>query len=796
MSTGAPDPGDVHTIPELTAALEALRDGRSYAHLYKESGGRLPRSTVSDLFHKGRPTRETLEAFLRACDVPRRQWQAWHEARERALTANDPGTAGLVRVAEADPRRLGVHAAIAAPGATGELPVYVERDTDTAVGGVRALIQKAARGRGGLVVLVGGSSVGKTRCAYEAVRHLLPTWWLLHPADTEQIHQLAAAPPPRLVVWLDELQRYLGGPTGLRASTVRSLLAQGAVLVATLWPERHRLYNALPQSGQSDPYAAEREVLSLADVVHIDSAFSPAERRRAHQAAKNGDARIALALESASYGLTQTIAAAPQLVHHWRGADPYQKAVLNAAIDATRLGVQSRLSTGFLREAAPGYCDARHRALAPPNWFEAALAYATEPVHGAIAALSPLAEAMGRPVGYAVADYLLQHASNERRTAVVPATTWDACLTHVADPADQNRLADQASGRLLYLYAQPLYAKAASAGIHSAAVELAELLLRQGRKEEAISLLRAPTRAGDSYASVQLIHLLAEEGRSAEARTYANAGNEEAVAWWANQLIDQGLVDDALEWLRMWVRAGLPFAVTRLGSLLADQGRVEEAIAFWRSRIEAGDNGPTLRLADLLARNGRVEEAMALWRARAEAGDHRAGTLLALRLAKRGQVDEAMAFWRSKAEAGDSFSSFRYANLMAEQGRVEDAIALLQERAQAGDNRDALHLAELFVKYGRAAEAIAFWRARAEAGDNHAALRLAELLAEQGHTEEAIAFLQARGEVHDSFTAKWLAEHMVSQGRVETAMELLRASVAAGHEHAADELARLLVSRL
>ena len=38
------------------------------------------------------------------------------------------------------------------------------------------------RERGGFVLLVGGSSVGKTRCAVEAVKALLPDWWLVHPA--------------------------------------------------------------------------------------------------------------------------------------------------------------------------------------------------------------------------------------------------------------------------------------------------------------------------------------------------------------------------------------------------------------------------------------------------------------------------------------------------------------------------------------------------------------------------------------------------------------------------------------
>jgi hypothetical protein len=110
-------------------------------------------------------------------------------------------------VEQAHPRRLGVHAAIDAPGANGELPAYVERDSDTDPRGVRALIAEAAADRrGGLIVLVGGSSVGKTRCAFEAINAVVPSWWLLHPADAEHVRQAAVDPPAHLLVWLDELQ--------------------------------------------------------------------------------------------------------------------------------------------------------------------------------------------------------------------------------------------------------------------------------------------------------------------------------------------------------------------------------------------------------------------------------------------------------------------------------------------------------------------------------------------------------------------------------------------------------------
>jgi hypothetical protein len=54
--------------------------------------------------------------------------------------------AGAIRVAGADPRRLGVHAAISVPGVSDEFPPeYVPRDVDAAEFGVRARVAAAAR---------------------------------------------------------------------------------------------------------------------------------------------------------------------------------------------------------------------------------------------------------------------------------------------------------------------------------------------------------------------------------------------------------------------------------------------------------------------------------------------------------------------------------------------------------------------------------------------------------------------------------------------------------------------------
>ncbi|MEV8632441.1 helix-turn-helix transcriptional regulator [Streptosporangium sp. NPDC051023] len=67
----------------MAAALDALRAGRSYAELARAvRPARLASSTLSDLLSgKSRPSAETLELFLTACDLPEEAWRPWQAAR-------------------------------------------------------------------------------------------------------------------------------------------------------------------------------------------------------------------------------------------------------------------------------------------------------------------------------------------------------------------------------------------------------------------------------------------------------------------------------------------------------------------------------------------------------------------------------------------------------------------------------------------------------------------------------------------------------------------------------------------
>ena len=431
-------------------------------------------------------------------------------------------------------------------------------------------------------------------------------------------------------------------------------------------------------------------MLDLAAVIRIGPEFSPAEQDRARAAAAR-DPRLAVALEAAGYGLTQTLAAAPQLVARWEDAQtasPYAWAVLTAALDAARLGARAPLSADLLRAAAPGYCTSQQQAEAPDNWFEQALAYATGKLHGAAAALSPAGAGMGQVAGYTAADYLIQHASRERRYARVPASTWDAILSHIRDPADAARLADSARNRLLYRYAIPLYRHAADAGDENCRhARWPDLLAERGDLDE----LRSPARPGRrrrTHAVQQLAKLLAERGdldgaagpgrrrrlgrRRAAGRAAGRArgpgrscapgptpatGTPPAAGRPAGRARrpGRGRADTA----RPGRRRRRMHAAWRLAELLADRGDLDGAArpgrrrrrtpprgwpgcwpsaATWtelRARADAGDWAPPGGWPTCWPSAGTWTEL----RARADAGDGSAAARLARLLAERGELD-------------------------------------------------------------------------------------------------------------------------------------------------------------
>ena len=228
---------------------------------------------------------------------------------------------------------------------------------------------------------------------------------------------------PRTVVWLNEAQFYLDpAEAGLGervAAGLRELLrdpGRAPVLVlATLWPGFWDTLTARPAGGE-DRHAQARELLAGHDIT-VPAAFTPAQMS---QLARAADARMVLAARSAPDGeVIQFLAGAPELLARYRNAPPAAAALIDAAMDARRLGMGAGLPQAFLEAAAPGYLtDAEWDALGE-DWLEQALAYTAVPCKGARGPLTRIRPRPARPRRPQPRGPARQHGC--RRGAAVPA---------------------------------------------------------------------------------------------------------------------------------------------------------------------------------------------------------------------------------------------------------------------------------------------------------------------------------------------------------------------------------------
>jgi hypothetical protein len=183
---------------------------------------------------------------------------------------NVPGGPGQPVEQFDDPFALEVHPAIDAGAQAAGLPVlpaYVPRNHDEQL---RDVVRRAVSGHSAVAVLVGGSSTGKTRACWEAVKTLPAGWRLWHPINPGRPEAALAELPrlgPRTVVWLNEAQHYLRSPAAELgeqvAAGLRELLRdpgrRPVLVLATVWPEYWAALTTASTPGQrDDPHAQAR----------------------------------------------------------------------------------------------------------------------------------------------------------------------------------------------------------------------------------------------------------------------------------------------------------------------------------------------------------------------------------------------------------------------------------------------------------------------------------------------------------------------------------------------------------
>jgi tetratricopeptide (TPR) repeat protein len=580
----------------------------------------------------------------------------------------DPITLGVHPSTPAQPAAVSAGKSVRAP----RVPTYVPRDID---GQLRECLTKS-----GFVVLVGHSTAGKSRSAYEAMAVTLAEHVLIAPSDrgTLSVAVAKAAETKMCVLWLNDLENFLGGGAGLSRTQVTKLVSGDGhhrVILSTLRAAEERRF-AYELEGADDSTRVmnqqARETLEQAYRIGVERLFSSEEQDRA--TARSWDPRIADAVKNAGqYGIAEYLAAGPEVLRDmdnaWEaGANPRGAALVAAAIDCRRAGYFGALPKQLLEDVHEMYLEKRGGHRLRPEGLDEAWAWAMRSRRSTTALLQ---RATGDDV-VDVFDYLVDDVQRRASlTEQVPEQVIISALRY-ASTDDADTIADMANAQGRYSLAAQAWTLAYQGRLVDQGHEhpdtltsrsnLASTLRHQGRLEEAEAehrtILGIRRRVlGDEHpdtltSRANLAFVLRHRGRLEEAEA-----EHRAVLEIRRRVL--GEEDEATLRSR-----------STLASVLRHQGRLEEAEAEHqavleiRQRVLGEEHPATLKsrssLAIVVRYRGRLEEAEAEHRAvleirRRVLGEEHPDTLtsrsnLASMLRHQGRLEEAEAEHRTVLE--------------------------------------------------------------------------------------------------------------------------------------------------
>ncbi|WUD71375.1 tetratricopeptide repeat protein [Streptomyces sp. NBC_00510] len=404
------------------------------------------------------------------------------------------------------------------------------------------------------VLVVGDSKVGKTRTAFEAMRALFSDRALLipaHPASVSRLPELLAM-TPSAVVWLDDLERYLGSDL-LTDHVLDQLLLPGRTTVsilATIRSSEMGRFAPRLDGEQREVQDPAWKVIRRAHQVRLKRRLDAVE----HQAAEAVLRDPNLVASVAAHGLAAYLAAGPDLVdrYHNCGEDqPVGPAMVRVAAAWRRVGLHRPTPVNVLRELYFEFLHVQdqlseHRR--SEAWSQG-LQWATERVSGANALLSVSTE------GVLAFDYIVDQLGE----IAIPEGFWPVVLHAVADDASEAL-------------------RVGSVAFEWGSFHVAERALSQVAARDSDL---APGAANNLALALEALAREADEETAR--RTYWHR-SERAY----NQAISSGLPDIAVQ------------ATVNLACLLADRGDRERALETFQRAIAAGDPNQTPRAWRLL----------------------------------------------------------------------------------------------------------------------------------------------------------------------------------------------------
>jgi tetratricopeptide (TPR) repeat protein len=439
------------------------------------------------------------------------------------------------------------------------------------------------------------------------------------------------------VLWLDDLERYLGvgGLTPIQLARLLTGEGHHRVIVATIrTAEQARIAVEMAEDEAGRQLSRDaRQVFDQAYPIRISRMFSNQEIDRAQ--ARNWDSRIAIAVDHAdSYGLAEYLAAGPQLLRDWQNARESSEggnvrgaALIAAAVDIRRAGYTSPIPRSLLSQIHEHYLsDAEHVHL-PREPEDQAWEWATCRRLAAAALLRPAgADAVE------VFDYLVD--TIQRQAGIlrsVPGPIVEAAIAF-ADPAECDSLALTAYYQGRYALARQAWQNAYQSRSDDPALGPDHPDTLTSRNNLAIALV-----ACGQFSEAEYEYRAVLKGRTRvlspdDPRTLSTRSSL------AETLHARGQMDEAEQELRAVLQdsaqvfgpehPGTLSARSGLAGILHDRGQFDEAIQEYRALLEAStqllgsDDPDTLVLRHNLARNlldsGQLDEAEAENRAIAQ----------------------------------------------------------------------------------------------------------------------------------------------------------------------------------
>jgi tetratricopeptide (TPR) repeat protein len=331
-------------------------------------------------------------------------------------------------------------------------PPYIPRSFDQVLA---ERLQEAVKKRFGSIVLIGSSCTGKTRSCWQAIRaDKFRNWSVLVPDETRAIKALLKDPSriqTPTILWLDELQNYLGPDgSGLTPKHLSNLQNCGApiILLGTIWADYYSSLANFRADPWSSRFTEAAGFLNQIDhLIPVPNELDDNERRRGAAFASE-NAVLQEALSSNDFGVTQIIAGAGDLVRHWTVTMSTEaKAMTDAAIDLRRIGVAGPISLSLLSTLAPTYISKNSRNF-HKGWLEKALPEAIQELRGATSVLIPTSGEIDDDTFTLVpADYILQHGMAIRANIKISDHFWEMLVGKIDDADDRWRIVNSARAR-------------------------------------------------------------------------------------------------------------------------------------------------------------------------------------------------------------------------------------------------------------------------------------------------------------------------------------------------------------